>query len=295
MKVPAASSEAYPAAAELASASTCSNQSLAERRRGQEQRVRQLPRQGSHDPALQGRPSSIGCTDCHGGDANDRDQGERARPPARFPDAWSTVRPIRCATYTLLNHESPEFIHASSIRRLPHRAPELRDHRDCHPSEVATNNRKSMMTHGAMLWGAALYNNGVVPAEAGSHFGESYSMNGVPQMIVANPPPTEEDTRLRGELPFLMPLPKFENSQPANILRIFERGGKGRIEIGHPAWPSLPSQIPGPAPSVGRPEGRSSERGLGTGKPDRPGLHRLAENAAARPDPQLPRHQRPRR
>src|ERR1700677_2991774 len=119
----------------------------------------------------------------------------------------------------------------------------------CHPSEV-DNNRKSMMTHGAMLWGAALYNNGAFPNKR-ARYGESYSMNGVPQMIVANPPPTEEDTRLRGELPYLMPL------------RIFERGGKGRIEVGVPLAFQA-SGVPGPAPAVGRPEVRLSDRGLGT-------------------------------
>ena len=90
-------------------------------------------------------------------------------------------------------------------------------------------------------------------------------MNGLPQIIVANPPPTEEDIRLRGELPFLMPLPRFENSQPANILRIFERGGKGRAEVG------IPNTL---RASPGRPEIRLSERGPGHRQPDRPGLHR---------------------
>ncbi len=34
-----------------------------------------------------------------------------------------------------------------------------------------------MMTHGAMLWEAALYNNGSIPLKQ-ARYGESYSMHG---------------------------------------------------------------------------------------------------------------------
>ena len=37
-----------------------------------------------------------------------------------------------------------------------------------------------MMTHGAMLWEAALYNNGGFPYKD-ARFGESYSADGMPQ------------------------------------------------------------------------------------------------------------------
>ena len=43
-----------------------------------------------------------------------------------------------------------------------------------------------MMSHGAMLWGAALYNNGAFPLK-NPHFGESYSENGEPQRLVSIP------------------------------------------------------------------------------------------------------------
>ncbi len=42
----------------------------------------------------------------------------------------------------------------------------------CHTAEVRKV-QTSMMTHGAMLWGAALYNNGAFPLKT-PHFGESY-------------------------------------------------------------------------------------------------------------------------
>ncbi|WP_435009824.1 hypothetical protein P12x_001060 [Tundrisphaera lichenicola] len=205
--------------------------------------------QGSHDPHYKATVK-IGCTDCHGGNATTGVK-EFAHVQPNFPDAWrSSGNPVR--SYTLLNHESPEFtrfVNPGDLR-VAHISCGTTG---CHPNEVDTN-RKSMMTHGAMLWEAALYNNGAFPLKR-ARYGESYSMNGVPQMIVANPMPSEEDMRLRGELPFLMPLPKFENSQPANILRVFERGGKGRTEVG----------IPNIFASPGKPEGKLSDRGLGTG------------------------------
>jgi hypothetical protein len=204
--------------------------------------------QGSHDPHFKDTVK-IGCIDCHGGNASTAVK-EFAHVQPQFPDAWrTTANPVR--TYTLLNHESPEFtmfVNPGDLR-VAHISCGTSG---CHPDAV-DNNRKSMMTHGAMLWGAALYNNGAFPLKR-ARYGESYSMNGVPQMIVANPMPSEEDTRTKGELPFLMPLPKFEVSQPANVLRVFERGGRTIAETGIPNTLAAPGKI----------ESRLSERGLGT-------------------------------
>ena len=55
-------------------------------------------------------------------------------------------------------------------------------------------------------------------------------------------------------LPFLEPLFPWEVSQPGNVLRIFERGGRRPLEIGNPD----PDEEPG------RPKNRLSNRGLGT-------------------------------
>ena len=74
----------------------------------------------------------------------------------------------------------------------------------CHTAEVQRV-RTSMMTHGAMLWGAALYNNGAFPLK-NPHFGESYSRDGTPQRLQTYPPPTAEETRKKGVLPSLEPL-----------------------------------------------------------------------------------------
>lgn len=189
----------------------------------------------------------LGCCDCHGGNPNGRTI-EEAHVPARFPNAWMTsANPVR--SYTLLNHESPEFIRFVNPGdlRVAHIACG-----QCHPNEVLQV-KKSMMTHGCMLWGAALYNNGAVPSKR-PRFGESYSMHGAPQRLQTVPPPTEWEMKYKGVLPYLDPLPRFEISQPANILRAFERGGRFKPEIG----------IPEVFEEPGRPRERLTIRGIGT-------------------------------
>ena len=52
----------------------------------------------------------------------------------------------------------------------------------CHDVE-SKNVSRSMMTHGAMLWGAALYNNGSFHLKD-ARFGESYSESGAPQTLL---------------------------------------------------------------------------------------------------------------
>jgi hypothetical protein len=191
---------------------------------------------------------NLGCTDCHGGEPNEEKDKDRAHVRPRYPDAWRTsANPVR--SYTLLNRESPEFIRFVNPGdlRIAHATCG-----SCHPNEVLQV-RKSMMTHGCMLWGAALYNNGVYPTKH-ARFGESYSMHGVPQRIFTVPPPTDDEIINKGVLPFLDPLPRFEVSQPGNILRYFERGGRFRAELG------IPERLEEP----GRPRERLSLRGPGT-------------------------------
>ncbi len=189
----------------------------------------------------------IGCTDCHGGNANCSDIAQ-AHVKAKFPEAWAgAANPIR--SYTLLNHESPEFVRFVNPgdSRVAHIACG-----QCHAKEVLQL-RTSMMTHGCMLWGAALYNNGSVGSKR-PRYGESYSMNGVPQRIFTVPAPTEEEIRDKGVLPYLEPLLAYQVSQPGNLLRIFERGGRFRAETGNPERLD---------PS-GRTRERLGTRGLGT-------------------------------
>lgn len=206
----------------------------------------------AHDPHKQpGRPLAIqlGCTDCHGGNPNTFDK-HQAHVAPMYPDVWTTsANPVR--SYTVLNYESPEFIRFMNPGDL------RVAHLSCGPSGCHTAEtlevKKSMMTHGCMLWGAALYNNGAVPFKW-PRYGESYSMNGTPQRLQTVPPPTLEEMEKKGVLPYLDPLPRYQVTQPGNVLRIFEKGGRFLPEIG------IPERLEEP----GRPLQRLSDRGLGT-------------------------------
>ncbi len=138
-----------------------------------------------------------------------------------------------------------------------------------------------MMTHGAMLWEAALYNNGAFPFKD-AHFGESYDRNGQPQRLEMKPPPTAEETRTKGILPYLEPLQRWEYSQPGNVLRVFERGGEKKQEVGNPILDDDQRQ-----------SRRQAElprlRHLAAHRSHRP---RPAEDAPARSAAVVPRHQR---
>ncbi len=84
---------------------------------------------------------------------------------------------------------------------------------------------------------------------------------------------------------FLDPLPRFEASQPGNVLRIFERGRRDPQEVG----------IPNPFEDPGKPQRRPEQPRPGDPQPHRPRLRRPPEDAALRPDAQLPGDQRPSR
>src|SRR5207248_835446 len=190
----------------------------------------------------------LGCTDCHGGDATCDDKyGAHVRP--RFPQLWPTSgNPVR--SYALLNHESPEFIRFVNPGdlRVAHISCGTAN---CHPKEVQTN-RKQIMATGCMLIGAAAYNNGTLPVKR-AVLGEAYGMTGAALRLKTVPEPTEAEQK-RGVLTYLDPVPRFEMSQPGNVLRIFEPGGRFNPEIG------VPERLEEP----GRPRTRLSIRGLGT-------------------------------
>jgi hypothetical protein len=189
----------------------------------------------------------LGCTDCHGGDAcATTKHGAHVHP--KHPEAWpGSANPQR--SYTLLNHESPEFVRFVNPGDL--RVAHI-SCGGCHASMVLQV-RKSMMTHGCMLWNAALYNNGSIPTKPAC-FGESYSPEGKGQRLQTVPPPTDDERRYEAIVRYLDPLPRFERQQPGNILRIFERGGRFRPEAGNPER----------LEENGRPRTRLSVRGLGT-------------------------------
>src|SRR5207302_7760725 len=98
----------------------------------------------------------------------------------------NSANPVR--SYTLLNFETPDyvrFVNPGDLR-INHISCGTTN---CHP-KIVGEARKSMMTHGCMLWGAALYNNGSVPYKVPRH-GDFYSMTGVPLRAQSVPPPDE--------------------------------------------------------------------------------------------------------
>ena len=170
----------------------------------------------------------LGCTDCHGGNATPGLTQRKAHVEPRNPVFWqSSANPNDSSV--LLNHESAEFIQFVNPGdlRVAQNACGL-----CH-GEIVRNVGHSMMRHGAMLWGAALYNNGAYPAK-NYRFGQAYGLDGVPLRLESPIPVTPEMTRQHGILPFIDPLPRFALSQPGNILRIFERGGEKQLQLGNP-------------------------------------------------------------
>jgi hypothetical protein len=216
----------------------------------------------------------LGCTDCHGGDASvARPEGshkgeagyraalDNAHVQPRYPETWhypSSANPK--ASYTLLNKESPEFIRFinPSDYRIAREACGA-----CHLPIIQAAER-SIMASGAMLWGGAAYNNGIVPLK-NYVLGEAYTRDGQPAQLVGPVKPTPEMTKNRGVLPALYPLPAWETLAPGDVFRVFERGGRNILtqfpEIGLPDSTGLLQRLEEP----GRPDLRQSNRGPATG------------------------------
>ncbi|MEA3009519.1 MAG: hypothetical protein QOJ91_1211 [Sphingomonadales bacterium] len=218
----------------------------------------------------------LGCVDCHGGNAaiagdaalaRDDPRYVAARDKAhvlpRYPKSWhwpSSANPGR--TYTLLNKESPEYIRFVNPS-------DYRVARDscgaCHIETIEAAER-SIMASGAMLFGGAAYNNGIVPYK-NYIFGEAYTRAGEPAKIVSPPGPEAitPEQKARGVLAELYPLPTWHVVPPADAFRVFERGGR---TIGT-QFPE--TGLPSPSGSIqrleeaGRPDIRQSNRGPGTG------------------------------
>ena len=142
-----------------------------------------------------------------------------------------------------------------------------------------------MMTHGAMLWGAALYNNGAINRKP-AVYGEVYAPDGQPAhgpAVPADPLPTVGQYATGGMLPALFPLPRWEITQPGNVLRVFERGGEFRPIIGDPE----------PLEDPGRPDVKLSVRGFGTDLRTDPVFIGLQKTRLLDPTLNFAGHQRP--
>jgi hypothetical protein len=218
----------------------------------------------------------LGCTDCHGGNSaisveRTATRGTKAYTKAfetahvlpRYPESWhypSSANPER--TYTLLNRESPEFvrfINPSDYRVARESCGAC--HRDVIEASV-----RSLHSTGAMLWGGAAYNNGILDFKQ-YIIGESYDRNGVGAILKGPkiPDSLAAAAAIAGILPQLYPLPSWETVKPGDIFRVFERGGRNVSnlfpETGLPNALGQLQRIEEP----GRPDFRQSNRGPGTG------------------------------
>lgn len=225
-------------------------------------------------PSMHESPGvKLGCTDCHGGNASvtatpdlqRKDKKyvelmESAHVLPRYPEDWhypSSRNPER--TYTLLNRESPEFIRFMNpgdyrIARESCGA--------CHLPIIQAAER-SLMSTGAMLWGGASYNNGILPYKR-YLVGEAYTRDGQPAMLKA-PMALTEEMKQKNMLEVLYPLPSWETIKPGDIFRVFEDGGRNISHLfPETGLPNIAGNIQR-LEEPGRPDFKQSNRGAGTG------------------------------
>ncbi|MBA4747675.1 MAG: hypothetical protein H2056_03065 [Sphingopyxis sp.] len=234
----------------------------------------------------------LGCTDCHGGDASvigwpergydhpDNKAAEaRAHVQPTLPNSWHGTSANPQRSYTLLNREAPEFIRFvnPSDYRVAREACG-----SCH-LEIIEAAERSIMATGAMLWGGAAYNNGIVPYK-NYIFGEAYTRDGKPACLLS-PTTTlsaeeyaracdpkfgfdkilSDKEKARGALAKMYPLPNWTVIPPGDIFRVFERGGRNI----NTQFPEI--GLPNPTGSIqrleepGRPDLKQSNRGPATG------------------------------
>ncbi len=215
----------------------------------------------------------LGCTDCHGGDAavkvvkglareapEYRAALEKAHVLPRYPKAWhwpDSANPE--GSYTLLNREAPEYVRFVNPG-------DLRVAREacgaCHLAIIQASER-SLMSTSAMLWGGAAYNNGILPFKR-YILGEAYTRDGQGATLV-NPVKPSDFLVAKGILPSVTALPSWETIPPADVFRVFERGGRvinsGFPEVGLPNSTGALQRLDEP----GRPDIKQSNRGPGTG------------------------------
>ena len=218
----------------------------------------------------------LGCADCHGGDAGRmlptgvargtteyRKVLDAAHVKPRYPVEWnypSSANPQR--SYALLDKEKPEFIrfvNPSDYRVVRESCGQ------CHSSIIEASVR-SLHSTGAMFWGGASYNNGILDDKQ-YILGESYTRDGKGVNLLGPtlPPSLAGAAGDASILPMLHPLPSWESVKPSDIFRVFENGGRniGNLfpETGLPDSLGELQRLEEP----GKPDIRASNRGPGTG------------------------------
>lgn len=218
----------------------------------------------------------LGCTDCHGGTARVQkpqkaeyngagakeylDAMSHAHLLPRFPEKWNAPDSSNPkGSYTLLNQESPAFVRFMnpSDYRVAREACGA-----CHLSVIQAAER-SLMATGAMFWSGAAYNNGILPFKRGV-LGEAYTRDGEPASLTNPVTPTQWMIE-KGIVARFYPLPAWETVPPADIFRVFERGGRViGSQFPEVAIPNSQGKVQ-VLDEPGRPDIKQSNRGPGTG------------------------------
>ena len=193
---------------------------------------------------------------------------ESAHVLPRYPESWhypSSANPER--TYTLLNRESPEFVRFinPSDYRIAQEACGA-----CH-MEVIEASVRSLHSTGAMFWGGAAYNNGILDFKQ-YILGEAYDRNG--EAIVLKGPKIPDNlvdaAAMASILPQLYPLPtlgiaqarrhlprvrarRTQHREPVPRDRPAERGWASCSGSKSRAGPTSASPIAGRAPARASP------------------------------------------
>ncbi len=219
----------------------------------------------------------LGCVSCHGGDATaiaPAGLDPKSKPYAeirdkghvlpKYPKTWhfpSSANPKQ--SYTLFNKESPEFVRFvnPSDYRVARKACGA-----CH-MELIEKAERSLMATGAMFFGGASYNNGILPFK-NYVLGEAYTAHGEPATVKSPGDPPGQVTAAqakRGALPILYPAPTWQVTPPGDIFRVFERGGRNiNTQFAEVGLPNSLGQIQR-LEEPGRPDLKQSNRGPGTG------------------------------
>ncbi|MBI3448574.1 MAG: hypothetical protein HY049_06640 [Acidobacteria bacterium] len=168
----------------------------------------------------------ITCVGCHGGDGSAKEK-LKAHVTADSPGPFTTSANPQFSWATI-NQLPPEFVRFMNPGDL--RIADLTcGQAKCHATEV-NHVRKSAMANNTMPHNAVFYNNGSIDSKI-PIYGETFTMDGSPAKVVADPPPTPA-MLARGALKMLLPHPEFFVTKVRDPFRPFERGNNAAGDRG---------------------------------------------------------------
>ena len=197
----------------------------------------------------------LGCTDCHGGNADVRAPQGATASDAGYVKAKRSAHPSpRLSGQRDVGGEPRPRLHgmvervgrSSSGSSTPATcASPIARAATCHAAEVQQRPQEHDDPRRDAVGRGALQQRRL-PVQERRASARATAATARRSVCRPSPPPTAEETRTKGVLPFLDPLPRWEVTQPGNVLRVFERGGRQAREIGIPD----PRRGAGPAGSA---------------------------------------------